>query len=452
MDRRLKIIFITLLIILLSIISFAGLFVQDTKFMKNIVPEYKLGMDLEGYRAITILVSDEKETIYYDKDGNVVSSEEDEGTSKEVPVNSEEDLTKENYIMARDLIKDRLNELGISEYLVRLDEENGSITVQLPEDDMTDIASQFLYTRGEFVIEDADTGEVLLDYSNIKNAKVGYSSLSSGTAVYLSIEFDKNSKEKLKEISNTYVTTTNEDGEETEKKVSLKIDGSTLLTTSFESEISDGILPINLGTSASSTTVNTYLNQARNIAILLNNGPIPLEYEVDQNRFIKSDIRLDDAIIPGIILGVVVAIALIVLVIKYKKLGLFGVISFIGYAAILLLAARIFNLIITLEGICGILISIILNYILLVYLLHVLKNTEKDLIEYKKAFNKAVLSVILVLVPVLIIGIILCFAAWLPAYSFGTIMFWGVFIMVLYNISITRILFLNSINKDKGNK
>ena len=48
MNRRLTIVLITLLIILLSIISFAGLFVQDTKFMKNLVPEYELGMDLEG--------------------------------------------------------------------------------------------------------------------------------------------------------------------------------------------------------------------------------------------------------------------------------------------------------------------------------------------------------------------------------------------------------------------
>ena len=37
MNRRLKIIFVILLIILVSIISFAGIFVQDTKFMKNII-------------------------------------------------------------------------------------------------------------------------------------------------------------------------------------------------------------------------------------------------------------------------------------------------------------------------------------------------------------------------------------------------------------------------------
>lgn len=447
MERRLKIILITLLIILLAIISFAGLFVQNTKFMENIIPEYQLGMDLKGYRTITLLVSDEEETIYYDKDGNVVSSAQDDGTSKKVPVNKEEDLTSENYKKARDLMKQRLEHLGISEYLIRLDEENGSVTVQIPEDNITDTASQFLYTRGNFELKDADTGEVLLDSSNLKEVTMGYSTLSSGTAVYLSFEFNKDSVEKLREISTTYVSSTDEDGEETEKEVTLSIDGSTLLTTTFDEEITNGVIPINLGAATDSSTLSSYIGQARNIALLVNDGPLPLEYTIDQNRYIKSDITLDSAMVPAIILAVALVIGFIVLIIKYKKLGLFAIISYIGYMAILLLAVRLFNLVVTLEGICGIVIAMVLNYILLVYLLHSLKHTEKDLAQYKIAYNKAIISMALVLIPTLIIGIVLCFAAWNPAYSFGTIIFWAVFIMAIYNISITRILFLNSIKK-----
>ena len=445
MNRRLTIALITLLIILLSIISFAGLFVQNTKFMKNLVPEYRLGMDLEGYRTITVAVSDENETIYYDAEGNVVTSEAEDGTSEEVPVNNEEDLTKENYIKSRDLIRERLKDLEIEEYFVRLDEETGSITVQIPENDMADIASQFVDTVGRFTIEDAETGEVLLDNSNVKKAQVGYSSLSSGTAIYLSIEFNKDSKEKLREISTTYTTTTDEEGNEEEKQVTLKMDGSTMLSTSFEDELTDGILPINMGTATDNTTLNTYAEQASNIAILINNGPLPLEYESNQNRFIQSDLRLEDAIVPAIILAVILVIGFIVLLVKYKKLGLFAIISYMGYVAILLLALRIFNIVITLEGICAVVVSMILNYILLAYLLNTLKKV--DFVEYKSTFNKAFLSIILVLVPILIIGVVLCFAAWMPAFSFGTVLFWGILIMMLYNVSITKVLFLNSVKK-----
>ena len=447
MERKLKITLITLLIVLLAIISFAGLFVQNTKFMDNLIPEYSLGMDLEGYRVISLLISDEEETVYYDKDGNVVSSAQDDGTSEKIPVNREEDLTKENYIKSRDLMKQRLTHLGIPEYLIRLDEKTGSVTVQIPENSMTDMASQFLYTRGEFELKDADTGEVLLDSSNIKEVTLGYSTVSTGTAVYLSFEFNKDSIEKLREISTTYVTTTDEEGEKVEKEVTLSIDGSTLLTTTFDEEITNGVIPINLGTSTDSATINSYISQARNIALLVNDGPIPLEYTVDQNRYIKSDITLEEVLVPNIAIVVILAIGFIVLIIKYKKLGLFAIISYIGYVAILLLAIRLFNLVVTLEGICGIVIAMVLNYILLIYLLHSLKYAEKDLAQYKIAYNKAIISMALVLIPTLIIGIVLCFASWNPAYSFGTIIFWAVFIMAIYNISITRILFLNSIKK-----
>ena len=347
MDRVLKITLTILLIILISIISFAGLFVQDTKFMKNLLPEYKLGMDLKGHRAITITVSDEKETIYYDKDGKEVDEETKDGTSKEVPVNSEENLTKDNYIKSKQLLEQRLKNLNISEYLIGLDEKNGTIIAQIPEDDMTDIASQFLQSRGVFTIENED-GQVLLNNSNLEKAQVGYSNETTGTTVYLSFKFNNDSTQKLKEITNTYVTSEDEEGKDTSKKVSINIDGSPLLETSFSTEIANGELQLKLGTSTDTSTINSYIEQASNIAILVNNGPLPITYEIEQNRFIKSDLDLEDAKIPALVIAIIIGLSLLFLIIKYKKLGLFASISEIGYLAILLLATRAFNLIITL--------------------------------------------------------------------------------------------------------
>lgn len=446
MERRLKIALTILIIILLSIISFAGLFVQDTKFMKNLIPEYQLGMDLKGHRAITINVSDEKETIYYDKDGKEVDKKAEGGTSKEVPVNTKEVLNKENYLKTKQFVEARLSDLNISEYLIRLNEDNGSMTVQLPEDNMIDIASQFLNSRGVFTIED-ENGQVLLNNSNLKKVQVGYNQGTSGTTVYLSFNFNDESIEKLKEISKNHITTKDKDGKDTSKKVSINIDGSPLLETSFESEISNGILTLTLGTSTDANTLNSYIGQASNIAILLNNGPLPIEYKVDQNRFIKSDLTLEDAKIPAIVLGVILVIGLLVFIIKYKKLGLFAAISYVGYLAVLLLIVRYTNLVVTLEGICGIVLLALLNYILLIYLLQNLKKTDKVLEEYKKVYNKSILSAILVLIPAIVIGIVLSFATWLPAYSFGTIIFWGVLIIAIYNAIVTKLLFLNSIKQ-----
>ena len=446
MNRRLKIIFITLLIILLSIISFVGLYIQNTKSMDNILPEYILGMDLRGHRAITLKVSDATETIYYDKDGNVVDEEAEDGTSEEMPVNDETDLTHENYLKTKEIVEKRLSDLAITEYLIRLNEENGTLTVELPEDSMTDVASQFLYSRGEFTIEDED-GQVLLDNSNLERVQVGYNQLTTGYEVYLRFEFNDNSIEKLKEMSNTYVSSTDEEGNDTSKNIIVQIDGSQLASTTFDEEITNGVWEYTIGTSSNTNTINSYLNQATNIALLLNSGVFPVEYTITQNRFIRSDLTIEDMFIPAIIVGVICVILFIFMIIRYRKLGLLAVISYIGYMAVLLLIIRFTNLIITLDGICGILILAILNFVLLIYLLEMLKKTEKNILDYKKTFEKSFISILLVLIPTLIIGIVLCFSAWLPAYSFGTIIFWGIFIMGIYNIVITKILFLNSIKE-----
>ena len=71
-SRKLKVILIILFIVLISLISFGGIFVQKAKNYENILPEYLLGMDLSGARHITLTVSDETEDVIYDKDGNVV--------------------------------------------------------------------------------------------------------------------------------------------------------------------------------------------------------------------------------------------------------------------------------------------------------------------------------------------------------------------------------------------
>lgn len=448
MNRRLKIALITLLIILVSIISFAGLFVQHTKFMENIIPEYQLGMDLDGYRVITVKASDETETKYYDKDGNEVEEEAKDGTTKEVPVNTEDMLNIQNYKKAKEVIEKRLSDLNIAEYLIRLDEKDGRITVQLPENSMTDTASQFLNSRGVFTIEDED-GNVLLNNDNLKSVQVGYSNQStSGTTVLVRFNFNDDSVDKLKEISNTYVSSTDEEGNDTSKKVSIKLDGSTLISTTFSEELANGVLPLTLGTATDTSTLNTYMNQATNIAILLNNGTLPIEYTMDQNRFIKSDITMDDFIIPAIVVGAILLISFVILIIRYKTFGLLGIVSYIGYMAILLLIVRYTNLIITMEGIFGLLISAVLNYILIVYILETVKKTEKDREIYKKQFNKAMTSIISILIPTLIIGIVLCFSTWLPAYSFGTIIFWGVIIIAIYNAIVTRGLFLLNIKED----
>ena len=95
-NKKLKLILTILIIILLSMISFGGIYVQNKNKMDNILPNYLLGRDLKGYRRVELKVSDDiKETIKYDEQGNVIAEQDAVVTATKYSVSFE--LDEENY-------------------------------------------------------------------------------------------------------------------------------------------------------------------------------------------------------------------------------------------------------------------------------------------------------------------------------------------------------------------
>lgn len=444
--KALKRTLIILLIILLALISFGGIYIQKTKFVENILPEYKLGPDFTGLRNIGLKVSDATKDIYYDLDGNVVDEEGKNTTKKEESVNKEENLTKDNYKKAKEIIEKRLEKIkqvqytsaGIVEnkaidyYTIKQNEETGKIELKLPENANTDMVLRYVATKGDFTIVD-DQDNVLMDNSYIKEAYVGYSSTSSGVTVYLTIQFDKQGTEKLKEISNTFIKTTDEEGNDTTKKIKVKIDDSEMLNTYFTEEISNGMIQLSFGT-ATGNSLATYAQEAKNLETLLNAGNLPIVYEADENHYVLSDINKDMLFIPAIVIMSLLVIGIIILIVKYKVKGLLGAISIIGYIAAFLIIVRLTNVVITLEGVAGIITSIILEYISIMYALNKMK--ENTNLTCNQCFTKF----LPILVPIAISTVILCFVKWLPIYSFGMTMFWGIILVIVYNHVVTKLL------------
>lgn len=444
-EEKLKVTLVILVIILISLVSFGGIFVQKTNFVKNIIPDYQLGMDLKGGRMIGLSIDASTNTIIYDENGNVVTEEGENTTKKEEPVNPEDMLTVEKYKESKKTIEKRLKDMGVVDYTIRQDEANGKLYITIPEDSNTDLIAQYMVMKGAFAVVN-DDGEVLLNNSHIEKAQVGYSADYNGTTVYLTIQLNKEGKEIFKDITNTYIKTTDEEGNETTKNVTLKIDDSTLLSTYFESEISNGTIQISIGSASKDTdTIQSYIQEASNIAVLLNNGNLPLTYTIEENRYVMSDITKDMFYIPTIVICVILAIGIVFLIIKYKKNGLLSSIAFIGYIATLLLVLRYTNVILTLEGIIAIIITIVLDYIFTVYLLDLIKHNESQTArETSNVFKEALIKKLFILVPVAVTAVVLCFAGWLPIYSFGMVAFWGLLIIVLYNLIITRTLIVDT--------
>ena len=429
-------ILIVLVIILVSLLSFTGIYVKDKNTYKNVIPDYKFGVDLYGYRNIVVKVDDSTETKNYDEEGNLIKETTDEDKSKiaktiEEPVNSEESLTIDNYQAVEDTIIKRLNYLKVEGYQIKCDENTGRIYIEVPEDDNTDYIAQYCVTKGEFKILDNDTDEVLLSNADLKETKIQYSATSSGTTVFLTIEFNKDAAEKLKDISNTYVSSKDADGNDTTKKIKMTIDDETVVSTYFEEEIDNGIIQLSIGTSSDSSTLQTYFRQASNIAVLLNTNPMPLTYEIEINRFVHSDITMQTIKMIAIISAIVFALMLVYMIIKYKKNGLMGAILNIGFVALLLLAIRYGNVTISNLGILAIALSTIIEYITIMKILNIYSKKDNDkILKELKTFAK---NYAIAIIPLIVLAVTFALIKWQELNSMGMVFFWGTLIMIIYN-------------------
>ena len=471
--KKIKILTIILLIILVTMVAFGGIYTQVQNRMENQVRDYSYAMDLAGSRVVRLIVSDGSETTVKDSEGNIVEDSEnltdDEITAngytkEETPYNSDDVKTVDNYRKSKEITEKRFNELGISNYITRLDEETGDIIVEITENENTDSIVSNLATTGKFEIVDSQTQEVLMDNSDIKLANVMYgadssSATSSGTMVYLNIEFTKEGTSKLEEISTNYTATTEDTNttsedtssdDTTEKTITMKIDGEEIMTTSFDEPIRTGRLQLSIGYSTTDTdTLNGYINQASNMAVVLDTGNMPVRYEVDTNEFIESDITQDEIQIVSYIMLGIVGLALIVLIIRYKLLGLLGAFSYVGLMSILLLIIRYANVVLSMEGIFGIAIVLILNYIFVNKFLNKLKDNRKDLSkeEVIKANKETYKEFFIRIIPVIIMVIAFSFVQWTPISSFGMVMIWGIALIAAYNV-----IFTNNLLKLKAKK
>ena len=277
-------------------IAFFGIYVQNQNRMEDKVKDYSYAMDLKGTRNIRFKVNKETKTVIKDKDGKEVENSEDlteeqieqNGyTKEETQYNNEEVLTEENYKKCKEILEKRLKKLGVDYYNVKINEQTGDIIIEIPETDDTDSIVSNIGTTGKFEIVDSNTNEVLMDNNDIKLANVLYGAgstsgtTSSGTAVYLNIEFTKDGAKKLEDISSKYVkteesndqtseeTNTTEDTEsqassENENKVTMKIDDEEIMSSSFDEPLKTGKLQLSVGSSSTDEkTLQGYTDQAK---------------------------------------------------------------------------------------------------------------------------------------------------------------------------------------------
>lgn len=495
--KKVKILTIILAIILVTLIAFGGIYVQTQNRMENKVKDYELGRELKSQRVIELKIkeststdsenSSSDENTETDSSKETENSEETTSTENESTENesTENKLTEKDYENAKKIMEKRLQALGAQDYTISLDKENGTVRVELAENDNVDMYIYYLYASQKITIKDTDSKDILLNDEMIKGAKYSYTSDSKGAyQVYEEIELTKDGQAKLNELLNDYAllatdvteienakkasesestkteSTSEENTESTENTDEQNTESTETQSTTEEtssnsettkktaklyvndttydvSKIEKGKITVKIGSSSTNTTsVNNNISKAAEIAMLENAGKLPADYEVDTNRYEYSSITQKEIIYFAIVMIAILVITLLVYCVIYKKSGILASISFVGFVASFSLLIRYTNVAISIEGISAIIIVMIIN---LIINREILSKTKKmNLVN--EAVKSTYKNIYLKLIPVGILTIVFCLSKWESLSSFGMIMFWGLVLTAIYNVIVTRTL------------
>ena len=112
-EKKLKIALIILIMVLVTVVGFGGIYIKKLVSYNNILPDYELGLSLKGSRITILKVGDHTHEVIRDSEGNIVEkipegADENSYTKEQVPENSEESKTKEYYKKAEKIIRGRL--------------------------------------------------------------------------------------------------------------------------------------------------------------------------------------------------------------------------------------------------------------------------------------------------------------------------------------------------------
>ncbi len=474
--KKIKLIAKILTIIIICLVGFVGIYLpwKQPIEMNNLVKEYNLSKDLKGYREIILKVSDANKVLDADKKviGDTDSYNDDtikeqKYTKSDEKVNSSEVLNEQNYEKSKSIIEKRLSKFGVQDYNLSMDKQSGTIYIQIPEDTNTDRVVNNITQTGSVELKDSkDDTKVYLKSENLKEAKVLYNQETTGTAVYMSLQFNKEGKEILKNISeNEYKTlpekdtdksedanneenkeadntdeskkedstesSSSEENKEEQKQVTLYISGSAVTTTSFDEPVETGNIDLRTAQpTTDSDALQNSITSAQTISALLNNGVLPIKYNVKENQYVKTDINAETVKKVIIAVAVIVAILLVYMIKKHKTRGILATISYIGFVSLYTILLRVFNVTIALEGIAGGIIILVLNYLVNMKLLEV--NGDK------KEYYKSYLDIIMKLIPIFVISIIFVFIPVTTLASIGMTLFWGIVLMLAYNVTLTK--------------
>lgn len=468
LTKKLMSILLVLISIAVIVIAFVGIYLPKLNKLSNIIPNYKLGTEMDGIIEYRFYVDDseEEKQVYVDSDGKIrgevieddtsLSTASDEDTEESEPENNtgfdietrtikaNEDsvLTSENFEKVKRILQKRLENAKATEYAIRMDEVTGNMVIELSQNDNISYLYQVALTAmGRFNITDAQTGVILIEKDHLVSANetANYDDTSGTYTISLQLTLDKEGTELLKEISKNYNPYTDEEGTEQYNCISINVNDESIRKTYFTEEYTNSTLTIPIYQNVSASDLNFEENIVKDIAYTLNNDELPIKYKTPENAlFIQSSVDKGIlSIFNYVMIGLLIVIT-VYFVIKYQFKGLLAGIFNATLVGLVILAVRCFaNVTLSISSMVAFIGVVVINFVFMImYLNNIKKGKEKSYRETLKSFYG-------IMFPIIVIAFIFTFFVSATVAGLGSVLFWGLLLQIIFNTIIVKYVLEN---------
>ncbi len=243
---------------------------------------------------------------------------------------------------AQEVIRTRLDDKGYTEAIISVQDGN-KIRVEIPQVDDDGSVLEIIGQTGELQFRDSEGTVWLNGEDHIAGAAVG---MDQSTGEYVvRLDFTPAGQKKFTEA------TTKIYNDLSDKKLYIYLGDTVISSPTVQGVLSQS--------SAQITGYGDSYEEADNIATIIDSGKLPIKYTVTESRSISSKLG-ENAVDNSMIMGAIgLLIICLLLLVRYKGMGIAGVVSMIIYVLLyVLFLAIIPGVQLTLPGIAGILLSI----------------------------------------------------------------------------------------------
>jgi preprotein translocase subunit SecD len=321
---------------------------------------------------------------------------------------------------ALEIIRNRIDQLGVSEPVIQR-QGLRRILVQLPGVEDPQNAAEIIGKTALLEFKNED-GETQLTGAHLINAKASFDQFSRSIVL---IEFDKIGAKEFGEATKNNVG----------KILSITLDGKEITHPRVEEPILNGNAEI---------TGSFTVDSAKQLALLLRSGALPVKVEILENRSVGPTLGRD-SIAKGVKAGIAgLIIILIFMLIYYKGFGLIADFALVVCMILIVGALAGLKATLTLPGIAGIILTIGMavdaNILIFERIKEELRLEKTFRASIDAGFNKAFSSIFDANVTTLIAAIALFYFGSGPIKGFAVTLSVGILASMFTAIVVTKIV------------